>query len=378
MENLSGIPVSVIIPLYNAEKFIGEALDSLLAQTFKNFEVIVVDDCSTDSSCAIVESYKEKFSGRLILVHMEENTGSGAMPKNKGLMMSRGEYVAFLDDDDLYTKSALEELYTLAKKYDADVVQCDNNYRIQEDGTGFREALPHKDYFVDKPTFESDNLVERVPKIIKRQYRVEQWTKLVRRNLIFEHEIFFPNTRPSDDVVWTCGLAFYAKRYLRVPNKVYIQRSNSSSITRVQKTPRQTINFWLNPMLLGLKSLDNFMSKIKFFKANPQYRYALLENRFIRIFGVLLPASFKLNPFEVYDTIKQEYGKHFGDNDVLISALCSFVNTMQRINAVNNQRMQQLAAQANGTIKQLQESAAKDKARIAELEAEIKRLQSNT
>ncbi|MCR5833692.1 MAG: glycosyltransferase family 2 protein [Selenomonadaceae bacterium] len=95
MENLSGIPVSVIIPLYNVEKYIGEALDSLLAQTFKNFEVIVVDDCSTDSSCAIVENYKEKFNGRLTLFHMEENTGSGAMPRNKGLYLSRGEYVTF-------------------------------------------------------------------------------------------------------------------------------------------------------------------------------------------------------------------------------------------------------------------------------------------
>ena len=58
--------VSVIIPMYNAEKYIGECLDSILAQTFQNFEVIIVDDCSTDSSYSIVESYAEKFGGRLL------------------------------------------------------------------------------------------------------------------------------------------------------------------------------------------------------------------------------------------------------------------------------------------------------------------------
>ncbi|MCR5833691.1 MAG: hypothetical protein K6G55_03475 [Selenomonadaceae bacterium] len=265
----------------------------------------------------------------------------------------------------------------MAKKYDADVVDCDNNYRVQEDGTGLHEELPHKDYFVDKPTFESDNLVERVQKIIRGQYRVQPWTKIVRRSFVINHQIFFPHCKISEDDVWTYGLVFHSKRYLLIPNMFYKQRLSFNSVSRIKKTPQQIVNFWISPILFGMKALDNFMSKIEFFKANPQYRYALLEIFLRQKFGACLQASFNLNPFEVYETIKQEYGKHFGDNDVLISALCSFVNTLQRINTVNNQRMQQLAAQANGTIKQLQESAAKDKARIAELEDEIKRLQSS-
>ena len=64
--------VSVVIPMYNAERYIGTLIDSLLAQTFKNFEVIVVDDCSTDKSCDVVESYKPKFGGRLRLSRMKK------------------------------------------------------------------------------------------------------------------------------------------------------------------------------------------------------------------------------------------------------------------------------------------------------------------
>ena len=68
--------ISVIIPLYNAERYIGETLDSLLAQTFQDFELIVVDDCSTDSSCAVVENYAERFGGRLKLTRMQKKSGS--------------------------------------------------------------------------------------------------------------------------------------------------------------------------------------------------------------------------------------------------------------------------------------------------------------
>ena len=75
--------VSVIIPMYNAEKYIGECLESLLLQTFQDFEVIVVDDCSTDNSFSIVESYIPKFDGRLKLTKTEKNSGGGGyVPRN--------------------------------------------------------------------------------------------------------------------------------------------------------------------------------------------------------------------------------------------------------------------------------------------------------
>ena len=114
--------ISVIIPLYNAERYIGETLDSLLAQTFQDFELIVVDDCSTDSSCAVVENYAERFGGRLKLTRTIKNTGSGTEPRNLGLTLSRGEYVYFMDNDDAVTPTALDELYALAKKFDADAL----------------------------------------------------------------------------------------------------------------------------------------------------------------------------------------------------------------------------------------------------------------
>ena len=354
--------VSVIIPLYNAEKYIGECLDSVLNQTFQNFELIVVDDCSTDSSCAIVESYAEKFGGRLTLSHMEKNTGSGAMPRNKGLLLARGKYIAFLDNDDFYTKTALEELYTLAKDFDADVVYCEDYHCVQADGSGLHRRIGEKRVTIDKPTFETNDMAERVRGILNSKYFVQQWQKFTLRNLLIEHELFFPNTCPADDDIWTYGLIIHAEKFLRVPNLTYCYRLSEDSIMRKEKTPQKTITFWTNPVLLGLKTLDKFISRHEFFRQNPQYRYAVLEKFINDKFGAFFSESFKIPPFDIYLAIKQEFGDKLGEWGVVISALCTALNTQQKINALNAQKFQKFAAQAQ--------------ARIAQLEAEVKRLQT--
>lgn len=349
--------ISVIIPLYNAEKYIGECLDSLLAQTFKNFEVIVVDDCSTDSSPAIVESYKEKFGGRLKLSRMEKNCGSGSLPRNKGLTISRGEYIFNMDNDDLLTKTAFEEIYTLAKNFDADVVHCERCYTVKADLTDKKEFTYMKGAFVDQPTLETENLNERFKSIFGKRFGVTPWSKLVRRDILVDNGIIFPNIIRDDDI-WTWSLVFYAKKILRVPNGVYVWRNVEDSITRVERTPAQKINFWLNPVMLGVKTLDEVLDKINFFKTNPQHRYALL-NLFIEAsFSAIINNSFKLNPFEVYATLKQKFGDKLGEHDVLIPLLCATLNTHQKIFAINQQKFQRFAAQAQK--------------RIAELEAQLK------
>ena len=108
--------ISVIIPMYNAEKYIAECLESVLAQTLQDIEVILVDDCSTDSSVAIAESYLEKFGGRLNIYDNEKNSGAGGT-RNNGLLKAAGEYVYFMDADDLILADGLEKVYKIAKYF---------------------------------------------------------------------------------------------------------------------------------------------------------------------------------------------------------------------------------------------------------------------
>ena len=107
--------ISVIIPLYNAEKYIGACLESLANQTFQDFEVIVADDCSTDKSAMVVKSFISTFGDRLRLVKLSKNSGVPSTPRNFALKKARGKYVYYLDSDDLLTPTAFEELGTRSR-----------------------------------------------------------------------------------------------------------------------------------------------------------------------------------------------------------------------------------------------------------------------
>ena len=350
--------VSVVIPMYNAEKFIGECLDSILAQTFTNFEVIVVDDCSTDSSSAIVENYIPKFGGRLKLSHMKKNSGNAALPRNKGLVISQGEYIYFMDADDWIASTALEELYTLAKDYDADVLYGEKHFETDEDGKNARLVSRQFGKLVEQPTLETEDLEKRVQILLQKDIFGPPWNELVRRDMLVENEIIFPEVRPGDDHIWALNLFFSAKKFLRVPQVSYFWRQTDVSLTRLQKTHQKYTTLWLAAVIMGLKYLDEILSRIKFFEENLQQRYAVLNYFVERKFKLSFHASLPLPPFEVYRAIKQEFGDRLGEQDVLVSALCTVINTQQKISAINQQKFNQFAAQAQK--------------RIAELEAQLK------
>ena len=92
--------VSIIMPVYNRENYLPAALESILKQTYPNYELIAVDDGSIDSSCAILKSFADQFDGRLTIIRQENKGPSYA--RNRGIQAARGEYIAFLDSDDFY------------------------------------------------------------------------------------------------------------------------------------------------------------------------------------------------------------------------------------------------------------------------------------
>ena len=99
--------VSVILPNFNSEQFIGQAIDSVLSQTYKNLELIVVDDCSNDKSIEIIKGYLRQ-DHRIHLVRLETNSGGPATPRNTGVLKSKGQYIAFIDSDDVWFSGKLE------------------------------------------------------------------------------------------------------------------------------------------------------------------------------------------------------------------------------------------------------------------------------
>lgn len=119
MKKNNNIKVSVIIPIYNSEKYLNRTIDSIIKQTLKDIEIILVDDCSTDSSAKICDNYKDKYNN-IKVIHKEKNEGLG-MARNTGLEYVTGEFVAFIDSDDYIDQQMYEKLYEDAKEYSADI-----------------------------------------------------------------------------------------------------------------------------------------------------------------------------------------------------------------------------------------------------------------
>lgn len=166
--------ISVIIPVYNAEKYLSMTLQSVQQQTFKDFEVICIDDGSTDGSMQILEHFAatdERFK-----IHHQSNAG-GSVSRNKGLALATGKYIAFLDNDDIYHPQYLEILYHNIEVHEADISCC----------TYLRFESEHDYQFADKQIAACVDIISGQPftdKFVQRKkIDMLMWTKLYRREI---------------------------------------------------------------------------------------------------------------------------------------------------------------------------------------------------
>ena len=288
--------VSVIIPMYNAAKFIPQTLESLRCQTMKDFEVVVVDDCSTDNSVEIVNSFDNRVGGGLNLhvVKLPKNSGTPGMPRNVGMQFARGKYIAFLDSDDFFTYTALEELTTLAEKFQADVVHT-NQFITLWAGRGkspddpaftdMKELTNQKNFFVtygqrprpDKPTLEIEDISARVRTFLSDRYTREPYVCFYLRDFLITNQITFPTLPQHEDEPFAFQAMCLAKNLLNVPNIFYIVRPREGSTMREALQLPAEIHKRLRLFIDGFSTFKNIMSNIKFFNEHPDYRYAVLD-----------------------------------------------------------------------------------------------------
>ena len=181
--------VSIIVPVYNVEKYLSKCLDSLIAQTYKNIEIIVVDDGATDSCPQICDDYKKKDS-RIIVVHKENGGLSDA--RNEGLKYVSGDYISFVDSDDYVSPFYVEILINLAEERDADISICNYLRVFENEETQQTENL---DYLV-KEFNRDEALFALFNKDLKAQFTIA-CSKLYRVE-VFKN-IRFPKGRTYED-----------------------------------------------------------------------------------------------------------------------------------------------------------------------------------
>ena len=324
--------VSVIIPMYNEEKYVAECLDSLIEQTFQDFEVIVVDDRSTDNSVAVVRNYSSKFGKRLTLTHTEKNSGSG-VARNQGLMLSQGEYILFLDADDFILLTALETLYNAAKEYDADIVYEGTHYinKSNNDISLCRDGLSKKllsenredktELIVDDPNKNLDRLI-----LIgdEGSFRAA-WSKFFRREFLVKNKITFPNLSSAQDVVMGINAYCHAKRLLRIPTPLIFYRNYSISVTRMKRTPPEQVSYWFSVFINFAKILREPEDRNEILSENPYYLFAPLKRQFGACLTRTESARKQLSDQEIYNILRSKF-----DDDSSGAALAFLFSAVEK------------------------------------------------
>lgn len=208
--------VSVIVPIYNVERYISKCLDSLCSQKYKNIEVIVVDDCSPDGSAKIVRKYMEK--DRRIQYVKRENGGLGAA-RNTGMKASTGEYICFVDSDDWVSSDYVNKFVKTLEKDKSDVAIANIRY-VFPDGTE-RFRTPHID---EHEIISGKEALRR--EFIGKQYRCHAPNKFCRRSLFIDNGIWFPEGKIYEDVFTTYKILLAATQVSLIPEYTYFYLQN--------------------------------------------------------------------------------------------------------------------------------------------------------
>lgn len=162
---MAGPLVSIIIPAYNAVPFIQAAIDSVLAQTFQDFELIVIDDCSTDNTNALIQSYASR-DPRVVALKNGQNTGTSST-RNYGISKAQGVWLAFLDSDDLWRRDKLEKQTALLKENPEAVISYTASSFIDSDGKPYTYILQAQDK-IDYKTLLRMNLMSCSSVMVRR------------------------------------------------------------------------------------------------------------------------------------------------------------------------------------------------------------------
>lgn len=218
--------ISIIIPVYNAEKYLEMSLNSVRNQIFTDYEVICMNDGSTDNSLQILKKYAEQ--DRRFKIYNQSNAG-GSVARNNALKKATGKYIAFLDNDDVYHPNYLERLYENIEKYGADVSCCsyirfegDGNYKFNERENTEKHLFVSENPFIDK---------------FRRKKKVEtlMWTKLYKKELL--EDIKFSEKLPAiNDILFNIEVLLKAKKLVQIKEKLIAYRIIPTSQTMKKLT----------------------------------------------------------------------------------------------------------------------------------------------
>lgn len=218
---MSKIELTVILPVYNVERYLEQCLQSLINQTLKEIEIVIINDGSTDNSGKIISEYSNRYNN--IKVINQGNSGLSAA-RNRGIEIASGDYIAFIDSDDYVDKNMLKEMLLEAKKNNLDIVIC--NYERVYDDSDLTEKVsielePYKIYTGN----------ELLKKFLINKITPNACDKIFKRDLFTQNKIIFPNGYYHEDLLTTFKILCSVNKGSYINKEFYKYRCRKNSIT---------------------------------------------------------------------------------------------------------------------------------------------------
>ena len=239
--------ISIIIPVYNVEKYLDRCMESVVSQTLKNIEIILVDDGSPDNCPRLCDEWGRKDS-RIKVIH-KKNEGLG-LARNTGMQEATGEFIAFIDSDDYVELDMYEKLYTKATASNADIVYC-----------GYKQGLPNGSY-IDKADFGEEKTFDNKAEIEHHSIRyfypldgglmmISVWHSIYKREVI-KTEFYSERVVVSEDLHFQLSAILNSRKIVYIPDSLYYYCYNGESLSHTFKISKFYGFQQLMKLLLGL------------------------------------------------------------------------------------------------------------------------------
>lgn len=247
--------LSVIIPIYNAEKYLNTSLKTILDQSFTDFELICVNDGSIDGSLSILKNFSKK-DNRIKIVN--QNNSGAAAARNRGIRMAKGEALMILDADDIFNKNLFEVMYDELSKSKTDIVICQFNIfdQLSKNFCSSRK-LPNKD-LINK-TIDPKSVKKRIFQITN----AACWNKIFRKEFIIKNKIFFKHFETIDDLFFTFLSLALSDKFKIISQTLitYRVKTNLSQTDKIKISVFNSLQVFTN-----LKKELKIRNKLVFFK----------------------------------------------------------------------------------------------------------------
>lgn len=225
---------SIIIPVFNVEEYLEQCVLSVLSQTYQDFEIILINDGSTDQSAIMCEQYETQ-DKRIQVIHKINEGLSSA--RNKGLELAMGDYILFIDSDDFWKHNrVLEDINNILLNNDFDLILFGFSYYYSDHR--------HKDIHFEIDDL-SNNFVLDLEKLVTCNiYFASAWNKCIKKNLLIDNQLFFPFMRLSEDIIWCARLAMYVKKYTIFNDVVYMYRQKRKGSITYQVSEKNILDIF--------------------------------------------------------------------------------------------------------------------------------------